>query len=200
MTTKEIILQLLQDTQRKGMDKVTEWLQNSDFFFAPASTLFHGNYQGGLADHSLNVYRAAVQLRDAALKLNPDLAPELPSDSVTVCSLLHDVCKANIYKPIVKKRLNGFGKWEDYTGYTVDYNEFPLGHGEKSVIILLRLGLVLTDAEIAAIRWHMTAWDLPFQSNEAKSNINAAKEKYPLCALVQLGDGFASSLMEKIKK
>ena len=82
----------------------------------------------------------------------------------------------------------------------VDYSNFPLGHSEKSVIILLRLGFDLTDAEIAAIRWHMTAWDLPFQIREALGNINAAKDKYPLCALVQLADGFASSLMEDTVK
>jgi hypothetical protein len=78
----------------------------------------------------------------------------------------------------------------------VDYTNLPLGHGEKSVIILLRLGLSMSDDEIAAIRWHMTAWDLPFQSAEAKGNLNAAKDKYPLCSLVQLADGFASSMME----
>ena len=196
MTTKDKILELLDKTDRQGIDEVMEWLQGSGFFMAPASTNFHGNYEGGLADHSLNVYTAAMRLRSTALSLNPALEADLPEDSVAIATLLHDICKADVYKEVKKKRQNSFGRWEEYDGYTVDYSHFPLGHGEKSVIVLLRLGLDLTDAEIAAIRWHMTAWDLPFQSREALGNINAAKDKYPLCALVQLADGFASSLME----
>lgn len=196
MSKKNKILELLDATDRQGIDEVMDWMQKSDFFFAPASTAFHGNYEGGLAEHSLNVYTAAMQLRSAAIRLNPSLDEALPEDSVTIATLTHDICKADIYKVAKKKRQNSFGVWEQYDGYNVDYSDFPLGHGEKSVIILLRLGLDLTDAEIAAIRWHMTAWDLPFQSAEAKANLNAARDKYPLCALVQLADGFASSLME----
>ncbi len=196
MTIKEQILDILDKTDRAGIDEVMEWLKSGGFFLAPASTNFHGNYEGGLAEHSLNVYTAAMRLRSTALSLNPALEQQLPVDSVAIASLLHDVCKADIYKEVTKKRQNSFGRWEEYPSYTVDYSNFPLGHGEKSVIILLRLGLDLTDDEIAAIRWHMTAWDLPFQSREALGNINAAKDKYPLCALVQLADGFASSLIE----
>ncbi len=197
MSLKEKILDLLDKTDRQGIDEVMQWLCTSGFFEAPASTNFHGNYEGGLAEHSFNVYTAAMRLRATALSLNPSLEEQLPEDSVTLATLLHDVCKADVYKSVVKSRKNSFGTWEKYDGYEVDYSNFPLGHGEKSVIVLLRLGLDMTDAEIAAIRWHMTAWDLPFQSAEAKGNINMAKEKYPLCALVQLADGFASALMEE---
>lgn len=200
MTTKEKILDILNNTDREGIDEVMEWLKGSGFFEAPASTVFHGNYEGGLAEHSLNVYVAAMRLRATALSLNPALEEALPEDSVAIAALLHDICKADVYKEVTKKRQNSFGRWEEYQGYAVDYNNFPLGHGEKSVIILLRLGLSMTDDEIAAIRWHMTAWDLPFQSAEAKGNINAAKEKYKLCSLIQLADGFASSLMEETER
>lgn len=197
MSLKETILDLLDKTDRQGIDEVMSWLTTSGFFEVPASTNFHGNYEGGLAEHSFNVYTAAMRLRSTALSLNPSLEDQLPEDSVVLASLLHDVCKSDIYKTTVKSRKNSFGSWEKYDGYEVDYSNFPLGHGEKSVIILLRLGLDLTDAEIAAIRWHMTAWDLPFQSADAKGNLNTARDKYPLCALIQLADGFASSLMEE---
>lgn len=197
MTIKEKILGLLDATDRQGIDEVMEWLKGSGFFEAPASTKFHGNYEGGLAEHSLNVYTAAMRLRSTALSLNPSLEEQLPEDSVTIASLLHDVCKADIYRETTLRSKNRFGSWEEHPGYTVDYSNFPLGHGEKSVIILLRQGLDMTDAEIAAIRWHMTAWDLPFQSADAKGNLNMARDKYPLCPLLQLADGFASSLMEE---
>ncbi|MBQ7280233.1 MAG: HD domain-containing protein [Bacteroidales bacterium] len=197
MDYKKEILERLDAIDRQGIDEVMDWLQSSDFFFAPASTAFHGNYEGGLAEHSWNVYTVAMRLRAVAVSLNPSIEQQLEPDSIAIATLLHDVCKADIYKEAVKKRQNKFGSWESYKGYNVDYTNFPLGHGEKSVIILLRLGLDMTDDEIAAIRWHMTAWDLPFQSAEAKGNINAAKDKYPLCSLLQLADGFASSLMEE---
>lgn len=199
-SNQEQILELLSQTKRKGIDKVSEWLNGSNFFYAPASTSFHGNYRGGLAEHSLNVYQSALRLRDMAIGLNPSLEPSLTLESVTLVSLLHDICKADIYKEVEKYRKRPDGSWDKYMGYDTDYSHFPLGHGEKSVIMLLSLGLELTADEMAAIRWHMTAWDLPFQSYEAKGNINAAKEKYPLCNLLQLADGFASSLLETSRK
>ena len=184
MTIKENILELLRTINRQGIDKVIDWLKDSDFFEAPASTNFHGNYEGGLAEHSFNVYQAAIQLREAALKLNPTLEPQLPTDSIIIASLLHDVCKVDVYK--TRQRKNELGVWEECDGYTVDYSKFPLGHGEKSVILLLKF-------------WHMTAWYLPFQSREILGNINAAKNKYPLCSVIQMADGFAASLMEEKK-
>ena len=57
--------------------------------------------------------------------------------------------------------------------------------------------LQLTDDEIMAIRWHMNAWDLPFQSYDIKSNFNKAKEICPLLSLVQAADCLASNLLER---
>ena len=85
---------------------------------------------------------------------------------------------------------------ETYDTYTTNYSDFPVGHGEKSVIRLLQLGLQLTDDEIQAIRWHMTAWELPFQSGEAKSYLNAAKNKCQLLTIIQTADGLASAILE----
>ena len=96
----------------------------------------------------------------------------------------------------MKKRKTKTGLWEEYEGYDVDYNNFPLGHGEKSVIRLLQWGFPLTDDEIMAIRWHMHAWEIPFQSYEAKGNYNVAKEHCPLVSLVQAADNLASSMLE----
>ena len=66
--------------------------------------------------------------------------------------------------------------------------------------MILRSGFELTDDEIIAIRWHMHAWDLPFQSYEAKSNLNAAKELSPLLTLIQTADGLSSAIIERTKK
>lgn len=194
---KEEFLQLLRSTNRDGIEYVIEALEDLGFFQAPASTRFHLNEPGGLMEHSLNVCHIAQRLREQMLQMDPTLEADLPEDSVIIASLLHDVCKADIYRPTVKRQKTAFGNWEDVPGYDVDYSNFPLGHGEKSVIVLLLNGLDLTDNEILAIRWHMSAWDLPFQSNDIKSNYNTAKDRCPLIALIQAADGLASNIIER---
>lgn len=92
--------------------------------------------------------------------------------------------------------MNSQGKWEQKEGYTTDYSQMPFGHGEKSVIILLDLGLKMTVDEMVAIRWHMGAWDLSFQSYEAKSNINESGNRYPLLSLIQAADNMATHILE----
>ena len=172
--------EMLLSTKREGMENVIEKLEELGFFKAPASTKFHLNYEGGLLEHSMNVCEMALELRELMIRT----------------ALLHDVCKADVYKPAIKRQKNEKGVWCDVLGYDVDYGNFPLGHGEKSVIWLLQNGLKLTVDEIMAIRWHMTAWDLPFQSLEIKGNLNAAKERCPLLSLIQAADGLAANILE----
>ena len=184
-------------TNRKGMENVIERLEEQGFFKAPASTKFHLNYEGGLLEHSMNVCDMALELRELIIRKKEGLRVSLPKESVIIAALLHDVCKADIYKPAVKRQKNEHGIWCDVPGYDVDYSNFPVGHGEKSVIWLLQNGLKLTADEIMAIRWHMTAWDLAFQSPEMKGNLNAARERCPLMALIQAADGLAANLLER---
>lgn len=197
---KDEFVALLHSTEREDIDFVIEDIEKLGFFQAPASTRFHLNYDGGLCEHSLNVCKVALRLREQMIEMKPDIESYLPKDSVIIASLLHDVCKADIYKPCVKKQKNNFGVWEDIPGYDVDYSNFPLGHGEKSVIVILRCGFDLTDDEIMAIRWHMNAWDLPFQSPELKNSINTARDKCPLCALIQTADTLASNILERVEE
>lgn len=194
---KEEFINLLMSTRREGIEYVIEDLEELGFFTAPASTNFHSNNEQGLLEHSLKVCKVGLMLREQMILMNKDLENQLPLDSVIISTLLHNVCKSNIYKPAVKKRKNKYGVWEEYKGYDVDYSKFPLGHGEKSVIMLLRMGLDLSDEEIMAIRWHMTAWDLAFQSPEMRANINTAREKTPLCCLVQTADSLATNMLEQ---
>ena len=193
---KEQFKERLLSTKREGMETVIKHLDRLGFFVAPASTKFHLNVKGGLMQHSWNVCNTALMLREQMIAMNPDLAGKLPEESVVLASLLHDVCKSNIYKDTLLNRKNDQGYWEKVPGYEVDYTSLPLGHGEKSVIMLLTLGLKLTKDEMLAIRWHMTAWELAFQSPEQKANLQKAREIVPLCAIVQAADGLASALLE----
>ena len=193
---KQQFLQLLRSTNRQGIENVINWLEESDFFAAPASTMFHGNYPGGLAEHSMNVAIMAHEVHEMLCKHRPELADQVTRDNIIIAALLHDICKANIYQTVTKYRKDQNNAWETYEVYSTDYSEFPVGHGEKSVIRLLQLGLQLTDDEILAIRWHMTAWELAFQSPEQKSNLQAARDIAPLCCIIQSADGLATSLLE----
>ena len=59
---KEKIKELLLSTGRKGMDKLIEHMENEGFFTAPCSTRFHLAEEGGLAEHSFNVYENALKI------------------------------------------------------------------------------------------------------------------------------------------
>ena len=195
MSDKERFEGLLRETGRGGINAVLSALDKLGFYDAPASTRFHGSEKGWLLRHSLNVYDEAILIREAQIRLCPDCADLLPLDSLAIVALLHDTCKAEVYKEMEKFRKDKDGRWEKYMAYGVDYSSFPLGHGEKSVIRLLRWGLEMTDDEIMAIRWHMSGFDLAFQSPESRQNYGAASEKCPLLAVLRAADGLASNVL-----
>ena len=196
MDYRELFIDRLSSTKREGIENVLARLDQLGFFTAPASSRFHLNHEGGLLEHSMNVCNVALDVLEVMIARQPSLADKLPIDSVIIASLLHDTCKADIYRPnIVGATIGRFSP--RVPKYMVDHSLFPLGHGEKSVIMLLKWGLQLTDDEIMAIRWHMHAWDLPFQSPDIKSNFQAAKTRCPLLSLIQAADGLASHMLER---
>lgn len=192
-SNREEFVGLLRQTGRAGIESVIAALDKLGFFAAPASTRFHGAEPGGLMAHSLAVYRQAMAVRKVEIELCPSVEAKLPVDSVTLVALLHDVCKADIYRQVEKFRKDANNQWEKYLTYATDYSDFPMGHGEKSVIRLLQWGLQLTDDELLAIRWHMQAWDLA-DSYEAKGCFSAAGDKCPLLSVLIAADGLASRI------
>ena len=189
MTTKEKILELLDATDRQGIDEVMDWMKGSQFFSAPASTNFHGNYEGGLADHSYNVYTAAMRLRSTALRLNPALEEQLPEDSVTLATLLHDICKVNVYKESKRNVKDESGVWRQVPYYEFK-DELPYGHGEKSVYIISGF-MRLSREEAFAIRYHMG-----FSNEDDPRNVGAAFELFPLALALSIADTEATYFME----
>ena len=187
---------LLRSTGREGIEYVIEDLEKDGFFEAPASSGHHLNIQGGLCRHSLNVCKAGLMIWEGLKTLDPSGVNNAKRESVIIATLLHDVCKTDIYKRTVKKRKNKLGQWEDSEGYRVSYKDFPMGHGEKSVIMLLCSGLELHDDEMLAIRWHMGAWGINMNSYEDQRNYDTARQKYPLCSIIQSADSLAAAIME----
>lgn len=194
---KEEFIRLLQSTNREGVDDTIAELESLGFFEAPASSTQHLNTEGGLLQHSLNVCKCALMLREQMALCDESIAKEVPEDRVIIASLLHDVCKSDIYVRSAVKRKTSIGIWESTEGYKITYNNFPMGHGEKSVIMLMGMGLAMYDDEMLAIRWHMGAWDLPMHSYESVKNIDTARKLYPLCVIVQCADSLAAGVLER---
>ncbi len=193
---KTTFCERLRQTGREGVENIISMLEELGFFVAPASTRFHLNREGGLLEHSVNVCDAALDIREMAIKRKPAMKERLPEESVVIAALLHDVCKADIYKPASNKMKIAAKLMPGASPYSLDYGGLLLGHGEKSVIMLLQNGLKMTDDEIIAIRWHMSAWDLSFQSGSSLGNYGKAKNSCQLLTVIQCADEIASSIME----
>lgn len=185
---------ILRETGRENIEYVLEDLDAWGFFTAPASSQGHGAYPGGLLEHSLNVYDAAMESRKAMLDLRPDLEEDLAPESIAIAALLHDVCKTDFYRLVKKKRRNEVGQYEEFEQYEIHDENFPVGHGEKSVILLLQSGLDLKDDEIYAIRWHMGPWNL---SRDDEKFYRQAGRATPLQPLIHAADTLASAIVER---
>ena len=173
---------LLLATGREGMSDLLKFINDSDFYSAPASSRVHGAHQGGLLEHSLQVYNELQEISRAHSSLREFIRPV---SSLTIVALLHDNCKVNSYKLDVRNVKNN-GVWEQVPYYTID-DKLPLGHGEKSVMILQQY-IELTTNEIYAIRWHMGGFDDAAKSYAGGLQLSAALDKCPLLVMLHMAD------------
>ena len=182
---KQAFLDIFQEfVHRPGAAKLLEWMETTDFFTAPASTRFHAAYEGGLLEHSLNVYQV---FRDKHFEEGSD-----DPESVAIVTLLHDLCKAGFYTIEMRNRKNDRGQWEKVPVYAID-DRFPYGHGEKSVFLIERF-MRLKNEEEVAIRWHMGGFDEAVRGGSFA--LAHAFEKYPLAVKLHLSDLEATYLRE----
>lgn len=193
---------------RPGSSELLEWLHSTTFFYDPASTMYHEAKQGGLVRHSIRVYYNLYNLCKE-FHLNTS---EISSDyleKIAICGLLHDICKIGCYKPDfrnvkkydftmkdldetgakIKTDNNGDFIWISKPTYKFD-DEFPLGHGEKSVYLIQKF-MQLTDEEAVAIRWHMGTF------TDETRNISNAYNKYPFALLLSMADQYTTFFDEK---
>ena len=190
MTAKEQFIQIYtENIKREGADKLLEFLEKSDFFTAPASTRFHGAYEGGLLQHSLNVYECLADfLSRPRVKERYKLEPT--AETTAIVALLHDVCKVNFYTVQMRNAKNEqTGQWEKVPFYAID-DRLPYGHGEKSVYMISGF-MRLSREEAMAIRWHMG-----FSGIEDKNTIGKALEMFPLAFALSIADMEASYFLE----
>lgn len=187
---KQQFLKRLAKVDRKGMTELLDHIENNtDFFTAPASSKYHGAKAGGLVEHSLVVYYRLQEIVDRDREANGSVFDDTPADSVAIAALLHDYCKANFYKVDYRNAKNEKSVWEKVPYYVIEDKD-PLGHGEKSVILLQNF-IKLTDEEMYAIRWHMGGFDDSAKGGFCPA-LSAAMNKYPLVTALHMADLAAS--------
>lgn len=150
-----------------------EWLIDNGFFTAPASTKYHGAYEGGLFDHCFNVANVLAEM-----SAREDLCWQ-NNRSPLIIGMFHDLCKIDSYISTDE-------------GYKYNANTLLQGHGDKSVMILAQ-HLQLTEEEIICIRYHMGA----YTDKEEWAFYDRAIRKYPNVLATHTADMIASKLIEK---
>lgn len=172
--------------QIDGIYNLMDYLENdTDFFTAPASSRFHSNHEGGLVEHSLYVYENLCKA---------DL-PGYSEKTIALVSLFHDICKANYYVKDTRNVKNAFGQWEKVPYYRkADIETLPMGHGEKSVYILMKY-IDISDEEALAINWHMGGFDPRTNSGALSDAFNLS----PLALELHLADMRATYINENKK-
>ena len=174
---KEEFISLLRSTNREGIEEVIQFLEKSDFYKAPASTRFHGSFEGGLLEHSMKVYEILKhKVKNSVLDLN------VSDDTLIIIALLHDICKVNFYKVDYRNAKNERGEWEKVPYYAVD-DTIPYGHGEKSVMMITEY-MKLTVEEKYCIRWQMGFTE----PKEAYNTLGQAFKKFPLALILHEAD------------
>ena len=196
MTNREKFLDIYSTyIKREGAQELLAWLTgtNSDFFTAPASTRYHSAYEGGLLEHSINVYEC---LRDylARNKVRDEFGLSYSDETIAVVSLLHDLCKVNVYRVSTRNVKDPVtGQWKPMPYYEFDDN-LPYGHGEKSVYVISGF-MRLTREEAFAIRYHMG-----FSNEDDARNVGKAFELFPLALALSSADTEATYFVEARKE
>lgn len=193
MNAKERFLEIYNThIKREGADKLLEYLLSSDFFTAPASARFHSSYEGGLCEHSLNVYDCLLSYLEAP-RTKAIIGTSYSDESIAIVALLHDLCKIGVYKKGFRNVKDDKGVWQRVDTFEYD-DRLPYGHGEKSVYIISGY-MRLTREEAFAIRYHMG-----YSSTEDARNVSASFEMFPLAFALSTADSEATYYIEAQKK
>ncbi len=193
--------------KREGLEKVLAWLEQSDFYSAPASTQYHLSVEGGLCQHSLNVFHSMVELcnkywnkeeSDDNIYNGDNLEQDgaFNMENIAIVALFHDICKANCYVRDFKNvKVNG--KWEQQEYWKWD-EQFVYGHGSKSVYILQQYMRLYID-EAQAIRFHMGGREDPL-SQQYERQYATIYDNSKFAVMLYLADNWSCFLIENEKE
>ncbi|MBQ7902028.1 MAG: hydrolase [Clostridia bacterium] len=191
-TIKDEFIQIYQNNiTRDGSDRLLDYICQSDFFQAPASARYHSAYDGGLAQHSINVYHCLSDYMSRE-RVRSTYGLNCSDETIAVVSLLHDLCKIGCYKAGVRN-VKENGVWKQVPTYNFD-DPMPYGHGEKSVYIINGY-MRLSREEAFAIRYHMG-----FSGIEDKGTVGKAFAMFPLAFALSTADMEATYFLEGEEK
>lgn len=180
---------LLRGTGRDGVEKCLQMLKQRKFFILPASIKYQNPERGGLVTHSLLVCKEAMKLWKESKFKN-----KIPEESVVIASLLHDVCKTDVYHEDKTKP----------TGFDKHNPRFPIGHGERSIMMVLLSGMKLSEEECVAIRWHMGCHEIIEKDKLGRETevfknykLGTTPEYHPLTNIIQKADCAATKIASK---
>ena len=194
LTPKEEFIQLFNDNiKREGAKEFLKFLEQTDFFAAPASTKYHSAYEGGLCEHSIKVYKRLLRLIQN--EYGEKFEEKISHESIAICGLLHDICKLNTYKTQMRN-VKENNMWVQKPFYTVD-DTVPYGHGEKSVYMISGF-MRLSREEAMMINWHMGPYDLRVKGGSFA--LSDVFYMFPNAMLMYLADMQAAYLDETTEK
>lgn len=172
---------LLRSTKREGIEDLIKYLESTDFEVAPASTKYHGAFEGGLCAHSLMVFEILTKMLNDYIEFkNLEFPNELGEshdemmNSAIIVALLHDISKVNHYeKTFNNKKIyspdgskwdeNGRFDWKSVPGYKMrdEEEQFVIGNHEETSEFIIRQFIPLRISESAAIMHHHggLGWD-----------------------------------------
>lgn len=195
MSAKDEFIEIYKNNiTRENSDKLLEFLlsKSTDFFTAPASMRNHCSYEGGLVQHSINVYYSLVDYL-ARERVKDMYKMSYSDETIAIASLLHDICKINCYKPSSRNVKDENGVWQKVPTWSFD-DSLPYGHGEKSVYIISGF-MRLSREEAFAIRYHMG-----FSGVEDRRDIGKVFDTYPLAFALSTADMEATYYIDTVNK
>ena len=203
-SNKERYIDLVKGITRENFDHegLLNYLENSDFFQAPASSKYHGAYPGGLCYHSLNVYDNLKLLVEGK-----GFSDKISEDTIRIISLFHDISKTNFYEVEIKNKKQYFPEgtkhdsggnyeWIAVQGYKVRElpNRFLFGNHEETAEFITSQYVPLSIEESVSILHHMGGAGY----DSSKDDITAIFNNYPLAALLHTADMVATFVDEVI--
>lgn len=177
------IERLLLSVNRDGIEKLIQYIRDNGFFEAPCSGGYHLAHEGGLAEHSLNVYKIAKQICET-FEVNVE------QNSLILVSLLHDLGKIGQYgKPYYVPNILKSGKQSESKPYETNKDLLPEDHEIRSVEIAGRF-IELTEEESWVIKMHnglYGTFKYQIQGHET-----------PLYLIIHFADMWASRVLEVV--
>ena len=172
------LVKSLETFKNHDTEGLIDCLDSSDFFYAPATSKYHGSYPGGLCEHSLRVYKTLC-------RLNETFACGYSDRTLKLVGLLHDLSKVDYYEEYSRNVKNAFGQWEQVKEYRIkDASSRQLGDKGVNAFLQVSKYFPLTEEETMALIYQYAGAD----KSECSEDVLSILDKYSLTALIHVAD------------